>query len=162
MSDQGNSFTRSTSPISSPSNLGKPVSRRDFLDWIIRGGLLTTLAGMIFPALTYLWPVMRRGPAMGMIEVGSVNEIPVWSSKKVVFGGGALLIVRTQNEFKAFSAICTHLGCVVAWEEKKKEIECPCHAGSFGLDGHVIGGPPPRPLASYDVNVIDGKIFIKL
>ena len=140
----------------------KPMPRREFLDWIIRGGLLTTLAGMIFPALSYLWPVTRRGPALGMVEVGRVDEIPVWGSKKVVAGGGALFVVRTPKEFKAFSAICTHLGCVVSWDDQKKQIVCPCHAGIFDTDGKVIAGPPPRPLPAYSVNVADGKIFVKL
>ena len=140
----------------------KRVSRRDFLDWFIRGGLLTTLAGMIFPALTYLWPVTRRGPALGAVEIGGVDEIPVGGSKKAVIGSTALLVVRTQKEFKAFSAICTHLGCVVYWDSQRKEIACPCHAGSFDLEGRVIAGPPPRPLAPHFVSVVDGKVFVKL
>ena len=138
------------------------MSRRDFIDWVIRGGLFTTLMGMLVPALAYLWPVMRRGPAQAMLEVGGVDEIPVWGSKKVVLGGTALLVVRTPNEFKAFSAVCTHLGCIVYWASEKKQIACPCHAGFFDLDGHVISGPPPRPLPAHPVNVVDGKVFIKL
>ena len=138
------------------------MSRRDFLDWLIRGGLFTTLAGMLLPALAYLWPVTRRGPAVGMVEVGGVDEIPVLGSKKVILGGSAVLVVRTAKEFKAFSAICTHLGCVVFWDSQKGQIACPCHAGSFDLDGRVVAGPPPRPLPTFPVNVIDGKVFVKL
>ena len=138
------------------------MSRRDFIDWIIRGGLLTTFLGMLFPALAYLWPVTRRGPAVGMMEVGRADEIPVGGSKKVVLGGSALLVVRTEKEFKAFSAICTHLGCIVYWDSEKKGIVCPCHAGVFDLDGRVVSGPPPRPLPIHTVSVTDGKIFVKL
>ncbi|MBI4353509.1 MAG: Rieske 2Fe-2S domain-containing protein, partial [Candidatus Omnitrophica bacterium] len=61
-----------------------------------------------------------------------------------------------------FSAICTHLGCVVDWNGRKREIECPCHAGSFGLEGEVLAGPPPKPLPAYPVSVVDGKIFVTL
>ncbi|MBI3999124.1 MAG: Rieske 2Fe-2S domain-containing protein [Candidatus Omnitrophica bacterium] len=138
------------------------MSRRNFIDWVIKGGLLATLAGMLFPALAYLWPVTRRGPQLSMMEVGRVDEIPVWGSKKVVLGGSAMLVVRTPKEFKAFSAICTHLGCIVYWASEKKEIACPCHAGFFDLEGRVISGPPPRPLATHTVNVVDGKVFVKL
>ena len=138
------------------------MSRRDFLDWIIKGGILATLSGMLFPALAYLWPVMGRGPKVDMEEVASVAEIPVGGSKKVILGGSALLLVRTPQEIKAFSAICTHLGCVVDWNSQKREIVCPCHAGVFDLDGRVVSGPPPRPLPSYPVKVINGKIYIKL
>lgn len=139
----------------------KALSRRHFLDWIIKGGLLTTLAGMFLPAITYLWPVTRRGPALGVVEVARLDEIPEWGAKKVVVGGSAVMIIRTPKEIKCFSAICTHLGCIVSWDETKKEIVCPCHAGIFDVEGKVLGGPPPRPLPGYEVRVTDGKIFIK-
>ena len=132
------------------------------LDWIIKGGILTTLLGMIAPALSYLWPVMKHGPMTEMEEIGRADDIPVWGSKKVIVGGSALLLIRTPKEFKAYSAICTHLGCIVDWSAEQKEIVCPCHAGVFNTEGLPVSGPPPRPLAAYPVSVIDGKIFVKL
>ena len=142
--------------------LEKDINRRDFLGWVIRGGLLAALSAMVFPALTYLWPVTRQGPAGGMQEIGREDEIPVWGSKKVIVNGSAILILRTAKEFKAFSAVCTHLGCLVGWDDQKHEILCPCHAGVFDTDGKVVAGPPPRPLPPYQVSVIDGKIFVKV
>ncbi len=138
------------------------MSRRSFLDWLIRGGLFATLAGMLAPALAYLWPVTHRGPATGMAEIGREDEIPVGGSKKMVTGGTTLLVVRTAKEFRAFSAVCTHLGCIVFWDSQKNQIACPCHAGFFDLDGHVVAGPPPRPLQVYPVQVMDGKVFVRL
>ena len=138
----------------------KRVSRRDFLGGIIRGGILLTLAGMLFPALEYLWPVTRRGPVIGPKEAASLDDIPVWGSKKVVLGGTALLLIRTPQEVKAFSAVCTHLGCLVDWDGKKREILCPCHAGLFDLNGSVVSGPPPKPLPSHPVKIMEGKIFV--
>ena len=141
-------------------NTRKGVSRRDFIEWIIKGGLLVTLAGMVLPALQYLWPVTNKGPAGGMKEVALLEDIPVWGSKKIILGGSALLLVRGPNEVKAFSAICTHLGCIVDWDDRKHVITCPCHAGLFDFQGRVVSGPPPRPLPDYAVKVIDGKIFV--
>lgn len=138
------------------------ITRRDFLDWVIRGGIFTTLAGMFIPAFEYLLPVMRRGPATGLQEVGRVDEIPLWGAKQIAIAGSAVLVARTPEGFKAFSAICTHLGCVVYWDEQKKGIACPCHAGFFDTEGRVVAGPPPRPLQPYPVSVADGKIFVKL
>ena len=140
----------------------KKISRRDFVDWIIKGGLLATLAGMFFPALEYLWPVMRSGPAGGAQEVGRVDDIPLWGAQKVVLGGSVILLIRTSDKIKAFSASCTHLGCLVDWDDKKREVVCPCHAGLFDLEGRVVSGPPPQPLPSYDVKVVDGKIYVKV
>lgn len=136
------------------------VSRRDFIGWLIKGGLLATLAGMVLPALAYVWPVTRRGPAGGMQELGKLEDIPVWGAKKVILAGSAVLLVRTPREVKAFSAICTHLGCIVEWNGQKREILCPCHAGIFDTDGRVVSGPPPRPLPVYKARVVDGKIFV--
>ncbi len=145
-----------------PAILKKEMSRRDFIDWVIKGGILATLSGMLLPALAYLWPVMGHGPKVDMEEVAALEEIPVGASKKIVLAGSALLLIRTPQEIKAFSAICTHLGCVVDWDGRKHEIVCPCHAGVFDLEGRVVSGPPPRPLPSYLVKVINGKIYIKL
>lgn len=138
------------------------ISRRDFFGWVIKSGFLVTLTGMLLPALEYLLPITRRGPASGMKEVARVEDIPIWSGKKVVLDGSALLLIRTPDKFKVFSAICTHLGCIVDWDEQKREILCPCHAGLFDLEGRVVSGPPPRPLPSHKVREIDGKIFVEL
>ena len=138
------------------------MSRRSFIDYFIKGGIFVTLVGLVAPALVYLWPVTREGPTTGKKEVGSIDEIPVWGSKKVVIGGSAIIILRTPKELKAFSAICTHLGCIVEWDEREKQIVCPCHAGFFDSQGRVISGPPPRPLPTYNISVIDGKIFVSI
>lgn len=145
-----------------PTELEKPISRRNFVTWIIRGGIFATLAGMVLPALEYLWPVTGHGPSSELEEVGRADEIPVGGSKKVIVAGSAMLLLHTPAGFKALSAICTHLGCVVEWNTDKKEIVCPCHAGTFDVEGRNVAGPPPRPLPSYPVNVVDGKIYVKI
>ena len=135
-------------------------SRRDFLGWFLKGGLLITLSGMIIPALNYLWPVTHQGPVGGMADVGSADEIPVWGGKKVILSGSALLIIRMPNEYRAYSAICTHLGCIVDWDSSKQKIICPCHAGTFDTNGSVVSGPPPRSLPSYPVKVVNGRLMV--
>jgi len=140
----------------------KSMSRRGFLDHLIRFGVLATVAGMVYPALQYLWPVTRQGPVGGLNDVGAAGDIPLWGSKKVIIGGSAVLVVNTPSGFKAFSAICTHLGCLVAWNDKERLMICPCHAGTFDLDGKVVSGPPPKPLPVYEVRVAQGRIMVKV
>ncbi|XAS75193.1 Rieske (2Fe-2S) protein [Dermatophilaceae bacterium Sec6.4] len=79
-----------------------------------------------------------------------VDEVPV--------GGGKILakqaVVVTQPSagvFKAFSAVCTHQGCIVA-QIKDKMIGCPCHGSEFSItDGSVLNGPATTPLPAKTV-----------
>ncbi|MFQ5583702.1 MAG: ubiquinol-cytochrome c reductase iron-sulfur subunit, partial [Calditrichia bacterium] len=61
---------------------------------------------------------------------------------------------------RAFSAICTHLDCIVQYRSDLKHIWCVCHNGHYNLRGINIAGPPPRPLAPYKENVRGDKIFV--
>lgn len=58
------------------------------------------------------------------------------------------ILVRTRaGEFRAYGQKCTHLACPVYFERQRQRLECPCHEGGFDvLTGHVLYGPPPRPL----------------
>jgi len=65
-----------------------------------------------------------------------------------------------ENEVIAISAGCTHLGCIVTWDEEQKIFKCPCHDGRYDADGIVISGPPPAPLKRHKTKVEDGKILL--
>ncbi len=91
-----------------------------------------------------------------------LEELPVNATRRFKdLRGKDLVLVRTgENEVKAMSTVCTHLGCTVHWEKDKQEFYCPCHAGRFDKDGNVIAGPPPAPLDTYKVEIQDDNIFI--
>jgi menaquinol-cytochrome c reductase iron-sulfur subunit len=59
-----------------------------------------------------------------------------------------------------FDPHCTHLGCPLAWSEGGGSFVCPCHGGSFGIDGLVKSGPPPRPMVRYVSKVENGELYI--
>ncbi len=65
-----------------------------------------------------------------------------------------------EDEVIAVSAGCTHLGCIVTWDEESKIFKCPCHDGRFDAEGKVISGPPPRPLERHKTKVEDGRILL--
>jgi Rieske Fe-S protein len=97
---------------------------------------------------------------------GSSGAGAVAQTADVPVGGGLIIadpaVVITQpadGEFKAFTAICTHQGCLVS-EVVNNEIICPCHGSKFSAtDGTVINGPAQTPLAPAAVTV-DGTSIV--
>ncbi|MBU0717716.1 MAG: Rieske (2Fe-2S) protein [Planctomycetes bacterium] len=134
-------------------------TRRGFLDWLIGLGSLITGAAMTVPALMYLWPAARGG-TKEKVEVAGAADMNVGQSKTMHVGGQAVIVVRDRSGFKAFSAACTHLGCLVQWDSARKEFLCPCHAAVFDANGGVVAGPPPSPLLAYKVDEVDGKVYV--
>lgn len=137
-------------------------TRRGLLDWVIRVCSAITGIALVVPALVYLWPVTKSGPVKTREEAGDEAGWGVWQAKKLSVGGKPVLVIRTDKDFVALSAVCTHLGCLVEFNPVKREIECPCHAGMFDLEGRVIGGPPPRPLPLEKVSVAQGKVYVSV
>jgi Rieske Fe-S protein len=64
--------------------------------------------------------------------------------------GGAWLVKGSDGTLVAFAPNCAHQLCLYDWEAAEARFHCRCHPGFFGLDGKVLGGPPPRPLWRYD------------
>ena len=134
-------------------------TRRGFLDWIIALGSSMMGLALVAPALAYLWPAARRGGGTN-VEVKGADGIALGQATMLQVDGKAAIIVRHRDGFRAFSAICTHLGCLVRWDGDQKEFLCPCHAAVFDENGRVVSGPPPAPLAEYKVSEVSGKVFI--
>ena len=65
-----------------------------------------------------------------------------------------------SGDFRAFSAVCTHLDCIVQYRKDLKQIWCACHNGHYDLRGVNIAGPPPRPLEEFNVNIVMDEIII--
>jgi cytochrome b6-f complex iron-sulfur subunit len=139
----------------------KPISRRTFLDWLLTGGLLAWIIGITAPVLSYVSPAQRRGPSTQTVPAGKETDIPVGQSKMVAVGGHPVMVIHTPQGFRAYSAICTHLGCIVQWDAKRQQIACPCHAGFFDTNGQVVSGPPPRGLQEHGVAIVNGEVLVK-
>ena len=139
-----------------------PIGRRKFIQLLLGFSIVSTIAGIITPIIAYLLPVKSQTSVGGPVEVGKVEDFSAGVGSVVSVNAKPVLVVNTKaGGLKAFSAICTHLGCVVAWDGKKGVIHCPCHEGFFNsATGEVVSGPPPRGLPAYEVAVKDGKILI--
>jgi Rieske Fe-S protein len=80
------------------------------------------------------------------------SEIPVGGGK--IFADDKLVVTQpSSGDFKAFSAVCTHAGCVVS-RIADGTIDCPCHGSRYSIeDGSVEDGPAPKPLPEKTVTV---------
>ena len=146
-------------------------SRRTFLDrlastslatWLLRISGTGFVGAIVYPVIRYLIP-----PASGESAASSVtlpfapDELEANSAKIFKFGNRPGIMVKMPNgELRAFSAACTHLGCIVQFRPDLAELWCACHNGHFDLNGTNVAGPPPRPLDAFEVNVRGNQIVV--
>ena len=137
--------------------------RRDFIANVVLSvsGLLG-LSSLGYRFLQYLYPVVRPEQIVE-VPAGRRDQIPASGGLVVNLPTGQLALLDAGGEVRAFSAVCTHLGCIVKWEPAMNHVLfCPCHKGMFDREGGVVGGPPPRPLERYPVEVREGQVFVKM
>jgi succinate dehydrogenase / fumarate reductase iron-sulfur subunit len=150
--------------------------RRGFLKQVTLGlGVASAVAvGGIIASAT-IGPSIVKNPKL-WVRLGRLEDFPVGKNStvtmryKVEAGFHKSEVVKPvmiarrpdMNNIVAFNTTCTHLGCMVHWDEAKKLYLCACHGGQFDEDGNVLAGPPPRPLDRYVFKVEDGYIFVEV
>ncbi|KJY25185.1 MULTISPECIES: Rieske (2Fe-2S) protein [Streptomyces] len=100
------------------------------------------------------------GPAVPKepVELGAAAEVPVGGAK--LFREQKIVVsCPAEGQYKAFSAQCTHAGCVLD-KIDKGEGNCPCHGSRFDVTtGKVLRGPASDPLPSVPVKAENGKLI---
>jgi Rieske Fe-S protein len=101
-------------------------------------------------------PSKSPSGAAGLVEK---SKVPV--GEGVILTGPKIVVTQpTAGSFKAFTAVCTHMGCTVG-SIANGMITCPCHGSTYSVkDGSVTGGPAPRPLAEIAIKV-EGTEIVK-
>jgi cytochrome b6-f complex iron-sulfur subunit len=136
----------------------KRISRRRLLAYAWVGAAVVVMSELIFGTFAFLWP-RRKGPKVETVFIaGKVTDFKV--GEIIPFRKERTFISRTEGGFLAISAICTHLRCVVNWNEIHKKFECPCHGAKFNQNGEVLEGPPPRPLDLYKLQIAAGNVVV--
>lgn len=136
----------------------KSISRRRLMAYAWIGAAAIVVGELIGGTFAFLWP-RRKGPKVETVFIaGKVTDFKV--GELIPFRKERTFILRTEGGFLAISAICTHLHCIVNWNEMLKKFECPCHGAKFNQNGEVLEGPPPRPLDLYKLQIVAGNVVV--
>ena len=150
-------------PAGPPADRASPtMGRRRFMRLLLSFSVFSMLAMIATPIVGFLIPPKTAGVgAGGRVLVGTTADIPPGTGKVVAMGTSPVMVVNAEAGIKAFSAVCTHLGCIVEFDATVKQIVCPCHDGHFNpASGAVVSGPPPQPLTPVTVAVEKDQIFL--
>ena len=136
--------------------------RRNLLNWFLSTTAGAFLVSVTYPLSRYLIPPdVEESTANTVTLALKPQEVKPNSGQIFRFGSQAgILIKDTNGELKAFSAVCTHLACIVQYRPDINHIWCACHNGHFDLNGRNVEGPPPKPLEQYVVNVRAEQIVV--
>jgi Rieske Fe-S protein len=134
--------------------MSQPTTRRT----VLAGAAGLSAAGVLVACgaedPTVIGPDPLAAPARGSM-LGKASDIPV--SGGIIFADQNVVVTQpSPGEYRAFSATCTHKGCLVA-AVSDNIISCKCHNAKYSAtDGAVEGGPAPAPLAPMNIRV-DGN-----
>ncbi|MGC2324143.1 MAG: Rieske 2Fe-2S domain-containing protein [Terriglobales bacterium] len=136
-------------------------ARRRFMQVLLGGGLLASAVAFLYPVLRYLVPPAATDLGGDSVVAAKVGDLKANSGKIFRFGSRPGLLLRTaEGEYRAMSAVCTHLNCTVQYRSDVREVWCACHNGFYDLNGRNVAGPPPRPLDAYDVHINGDDVVV--
>jgi cytochrome b6-f complex iron-sulfur subunit len=157
------------------------ITRRQFFNRGILTGLGIFGAGMGAAMLGFLWPSSAGGFG-AKITVGTEDDAKAEFDKKMPFynaGAKAYIVPYPKDDVSKAKAVydprivagmekgyvalyqkCVHLGCRVPWCETSQWFECPCHGSKYNRVGEKKGGPAPRGLDRFPLEVSGGSITV--
>ena len=141
------------------SNQAMCTSRREFLvkTTATAGGLVLALSGLQATQAQETPASLKTAAPVAAQSDEAVLKLDDKSPLSKVGGfdtietkAGKVVVVRTsETDFKAFSAVCTHKGGPIKYDEKTQQLFCPWHNSRFDTEGKVVKGPAKEPLSSY-------------
>ncbi len=132
------------------------LSRRDFIK-LTTTGLLTASGLLGIAGLLHYLDYQSEPPVKTNFDLGPQENYPLGS--RTLLPNVPAMLFHNDNEFRALSLVCTHLGCTV--EQKDNGFSCPCHGSQYTQDGQVQRGPAQKPLRTLRLEInADGHIIV--
>jgi Rieske Fe-S protein len=147
-----------------------PIKRRRVLRGLLAGGILAGAAPFVYAAARFLsFQSVLAGNTTATLSASELT--PDAPAKLLEIEGEPVIVVRElDNQIRAFTASCTHLGCIVSYrpqlligQEQKQGFYCKCHGGKYDANGMNIPGTPPKsPLTEITVVAVADDLTVSL
>jgi cytochrome b6-f complex iron-sulfur subunit len=136
------------------------TTRRFFLRFSITAIVGALCAWFLYPVVKFLIPPVQNTIDPNVLSI-PLSEIPCGKSLITKYKGHPVIVINREGTFHALSAVCTHLGCIVKWDQSKEELFCPCHMAKYDLNGNVKTGPAPKGLFALKTTKVNDQIIVE-
>lgn len=136
-------------------DLGTPLTRRELLNYVWLGSLGVFLAQLGGASFFFALPRFRAGEFGGIFNVGDDSAVPAVDDPPLAYNEGKFWLVNNGDGILAIYRVCTHLGCLYAWQAAQDRFICPCHGSQFAKAGHFLAGPAPRSLDAFNIKIVN-------
>jgi len=139
---------------------------------ILIKGMLTLSGLSLLSVVTFgSYVAKERKVVYEKVKITNISNLPKGTAyafkypfsdiNQLDISGPCLLIHLPNGELRAYSSVCTHLRCIVRYNEENGVIQCLCHGGKFDPEsGDVLSGPPKKPLPQINLTVdSNGDIY---
>jgi Rieske Fe-S protein len=111
------------------------------------------------PSTSAMATAAAQAPQAAGTVLAETADIPVGGGK--IFTAEKVVVTQpAADEYRAFSAVCTHVGCLVN-QVANGTIDCPCHGSQFRIsNGAVVTGPAMSPLPAKKIKIEAGKVVL--
>jgi quinol---cytochrome c reductase iron-sulfur subunit, bacillus type len=150
------------------------MKRRYFLQWFVRLSSVLIAGLLSLPVVRFLfanvaqqqqrnwYPLMKLDIFLEKVTQARLRRVIRDGWLTEVLEQYVWIVKKQDGSFLVLNSHCTHLGCLVSWDQKSRSFLCPCHGGKFDENGNRIAGPPPRPLERYETKIENNTLLIKV
>ncbi|XP_073155487.1 cytochrome b6-f complex iron-sulfur subunit 1, chloroplastic [Henckelia pumila] len=156
-----------------PADRVPDMGKRQLMNLLLLGAISLPSVGMLVPYTYFFVPPGSGGAGGGVVAKDALGNDVIASEWIKTHGPGdrtltqglrgdpTYLVVEKDKTLATYgiNAVCTHLGCVVPWNQAENKFICPCHGSQYNNQGRVVRGPAPLSLALVHADVDDGKVL---